>query len=786
MNIAIDNSDYTAALDAAHPLSIERKLNEPSTCRLWVSLPPNGALQAPQRNQSLVVTGDDGTVYFTGYLAVSPQPEFAGLGVTGPLYRLALEAVSDEILLDTQLLPPSAGTTGATVGQLLQGLVTRTGVVPGTTGALQTAGLTLTTPVSKFVPEPGAKWSKLAGQAATQGRAAYRAVSGVLSVAQAGTTVHRMDETEGSLELANLTLTAAVERALANDVTVCGAEEPVAYVTEYFLGDGSTLAFPLSEIPFFGPTSSEKIIWELFQESGIDLRNWSYSGSEGYYSITSAGLTIDGGTGVDGQAALVWNDAVEAGGTLLLEAVGVTLSPGSTGTVAAVFSGVVESSNCVAGFQVTSASGTGVVSIAPLVQGTVAGPSYTLTAGSQYTLRVRLHCPEVERITQGYRVVGDSGLVAYGGGGVVAMANVQMEVEPFVDGVSGMPYVLYDGAVGYVPGSYTVAAASSVNLIGSIRSFFLKGLGTGWVSSTVPGGTARTRRLGTLADASECHLTRAGSLSFYTGYAPVLGEIVAVNYRTIGRAVGRAVNATSQAALAAVGAPPTAVWTGTITEPAGRSSLDCRNAATALVTAASSVSAAWSGTYKTTNVALNSGSGGDVWPGDALMLTAPSFPATGAGGLDAQVMVRTVMLRYGASQPDLVQYAIAFSNDWANDLAIKTSRKVPVDAWLPAAISPAYLENLTALTVTGISPAAVSVQTNVTPPTGGGFEVRRRDFAFQAGQDVDLVIRSAVPTFDIPRATEADRFYIRMYDGATPPNYSEFSVALFVNLPLSV
>jgi len=50
-------------------------------------------------------------------------------------------------------------------------------------------------------------------------------------------------------------------------------------------------------------------------------------------------------------------------------------------------------------------------------------------------------------------------------------------------------------------------------------------------------------------------------------------------------------------------------------------------------------------------------------------------------------------------------------------------------------------------------------------------------------------MRSAVPNFDIPRATEADRFYVRMYDGGNggsgPPNYSEFSVGLFVNLPLS-
>ncbi len=665
MKITIDNSDYTAALDAVRPLEIERRLNEPSTCRLWVSLPANGSLAVPQRNQPLVVTGDDGTVYFTGYLAVSPLPEYAGLGLTGPIYRIALGAVSDEILLDTQLIPPSSGTTGASVGTVLQGLVTGTGLAAGGSAALRTAGLNLAVPISQFVPQPGAAWSRSAGQAASQGRAAYRAVNGALSVGQVGATVHALNEANGSLTLANLTFTttgnAALARALANDVTVCGADEPVAYVTEYFLGDGATVTFPLSEVPYFGPATDEKIIWELFQEAAIDLRSWTYSANEEYFSITGAGLTMNGGTGVDGQAALVWGNQVEAGGTLLLEAVGVVLSPGSTGTVAAVFSGMIQSSNCIAGFAVTSAQKTGAVSVAPLVEGVVAGPSYALAAGYQYTVRMRLFCPEVERVRQWYRAAGDAGVVAYGGGGVVAPGHVQMEVQQFVDGVAGTPFVLYDGAVGYLPQTYTVAAASSVNLIGSIRSFYLKGLGSGWVSSLAPGSSFsswQTRRVGTLADASECHLTRTGNLTFYIGNAPVLNEIVAVNYRTVGRAVGRAVNTASQAALAAAGSPATAAWIGTVTEPAGRSSQDCRNAAMALVTAASSVSAAWSGTYKTSNVALNAGAGGDVWPGDALLLTAPSFPASGGGGLNAEVVVRAVTLQYGASDPDLVQYAI--------------------------------------------------------------------------------------------------------------------------------
>ena len=191
-------------------------------------------------------------------------------------------------------------------------------------------------------------------------------MNGALSLAPVGAVVHTLDESAGTLELAALALSAGVTRALANDVTVCGAQEPVAYVTEYFYGDGTTLNFALTEAPFVGPASAHKIIYELFQEANVDLRRWRYSGSAGYYSITGAGLTIDGGTGMDGDAALVWNDAVEAGGTLLLEAVGVNLSLGSTGIIAGVFSGIALAGECVAGFQVSSAIGTGVVSVSPL------------------------------------------------------------------------------------------------------------------------------------------------------------------------------------------------------------------------------------------------------------------------------------------------------------------------------------------------------------------------------------------------------------------------------------
>jgi hypothetical protein len=769
MKITIQGQDYTTALDALHPLTIERKLNEPSLCLLWLSLPANGSLSIPARNTSLAITGDDGTIYFTGYIAVSPLPEYAGFAFEGPRYRIAIQALSDELLLDQLLMPPSAGATGETAGALMSALVTRTG-----SSALSTSGLTLAAPVSNFAPEPGTRWSKSAGQVASQARAAYRAVNGALLLSAAESTVHPLNETDGSLNLAALAFTASAKRALANDVTVCGEHEPVAYVTEYFLGDGITTQFYLAVDPFSPSSSKATIINELFNEAQIDQRVWGNPGSGGYISLGPAGLVMDGGNGVDGDVVLPWLDPVEMGGTLLLEAVGVTLSPGSTGIVAGFFEAMELTADCIAGFQVTAAIGTGAVSLQPLIQGTPSGSVYAVNPANQYTLRIRINAPEIEREQAIYRSFGDSGAITYGGNWTSCGGKIQMEVQGFVDGVGGTPVTLYDGAIANLPGSSLVVAVSSLNLIGTMRALNLTNLGSGWVVSTPSGGAAFTRRIGTVAEAAECHVERTGKLVFYTGFTPPVGEQIAVSYRTIGRSVGRMVNTASQAALTAAGLPSVATWIGTVTNPPARSSADCRNAAQAMEQAAAGVGALWSGSYSGYRASFAT----DVWPGDALLLNAPST------SLDAQVVVRSVKVTYRASYPDLIEYAILFANDWADDLAIKTSVTVPSDAWLPAPIAPTVLGNLNNLSVTALSGTSVSIDTGVTPPSGGGFEIRRRDFAFMPGEDPGLVARATVPSITFARENSTDRFYIRTYDGSTPPNYSEFSAALFINLPL--
>jgi hypothetical protein len=770
MKITIQGQDYTAALDAAQPLTIERKLNQPSICQFWLCLPANGSLAAPSRYQSLALTGDDGTIYFTGYIAVSPLPEFAGMGLEGPRYRTTIQAVSDELLLDQLLMPRSVGSAGETAGALLTSLVTHTG-----SAALSTHSLALSTPVSNFAPEPGANWSACAGQAARMARAAYRALSGALTLGSVGATVHPLNETDGSLNLSALSFTSSVKRALANDVTVCGEDEPAAYVTEYFLGDGVTALFNLAYDAYFPSSSKSILISELFNEPQINASEWGVCGGAGYLTLGPNGLAMNGGSGVDGATLMGWLDPIEMGGTLLMEAVGVSLSPGSTGIVAGFFNGAETAGNCTAGFQVTAQQGTGAVSLQPLVNGAPVGSSFAVSSADQYTLRVRVHCPECQRSQAIFYSFGDSGPISAGGEWVMSAGKIQMEAQQFINGVGATPVTLYDGGVANLAGSCTAVPASSINLIGTMRAFHLTSLGSGWVVSTPPNGGAYTRRVGTTAESAECHLERTGKIAFYTGCIPVAGEQIAVSYRTMQRAVGRAVNAASQQALAQAGSPSVAAWIGSVTSPAARSSADCRNAALAMEQAAASVSALWSGNYKGPRASFST----DVWPGDALELNAPST------NLNAQMVVRSVKVSYSPSTPELVAYDIAFANDWADDLAIKTSVTVPVNAWLPAPVAPTVLANLNGLTVTALNGATVTINPGITPPTGGGFEIRLRDYAFMAGEDPTLVARGAQSTITFSRVSAADRFYIRMYDGATPPNYSEFSTALFINLPLS-
>jgi hypothetical protein len=649
---------------------------------------------------------------------------------------------------------------------MLQTMLSRAnveGLTASVAQALQTVG--------RFQPNAGHTWSANAGALASMAGNAYRALNGTVSLAPVGTTVHTLNEANGTLSLT--ALQTSMTKALANDITVCGQEEPCAYVTEFFVGDGTTVLFDLTEDPWFPSTSKEKPLVDLFQEPSISTQLWQLADAGLRLSITSAGMTCTGGDGIDGDTLLLSTSPIEMGGSLVLEADGVQFGAVTVGVINGLYLGVTKMANCVAGFQITQTGGA--TAISPLINGVDAGSSFTPVAGHLYTLRLRISSNEMQRVLQSYYCLNGSGIEGFGGNSIGATVNVMLEVQDMTGGVVSAPVVLYSGTIANAPAVCNYALINSSNLDCSIGSITVDQDGPLWVISTPPGGSQIVRRIGTTAQDADCEIERTGKLRFYPASTPQAGEIIAVSYRSGQRSVGRLASAASIAAEAKGTIPGTACWIGTVTSPAPRSSADCENAATALLALATSRTAAWAGTYTGWNMEQQS----DVWPGDVLSITSAS------AGLTASLVVRSVQIDLSLTVPEMAKYTIGFANDWADALAIKTSATVPTGVWLPQQPETVLpLANLSTWAVTSVSTEAIAISTGTTAPTGGGFEVRRRDWSFGPGTNSDLVLRSPVSNFSIPREAAQERYYIRMYDGSTPPNYSRFSCAVFVNVPL--
>lgn len=765
MKITIDNMDgsgavdYSAALAGPTPLKIERKLNAPTVCEF--TLLPSGAA-IPPRNGRVLVWSANGTLLFSGYVVSEPEKAFAGEGCEGTIYLLKVSALSDEVILDRQRASLTTTAVAQAAGDVLSTLTLRA----GSTADVTVQGTTAM--IGSFTAEAGQSWSSNAGLLASVGRTAYRVINGEISLTTIGSAVHRLSETDGSLKPA--ALTAARARELVNDVTLCGAIEAQNYVTEIFQGDGITTSFTLTQAPLF---RKAKIIEDAFAASSISPLVWTVQDPGNRLSLTAAGLTASGGSGIEGRTSVSSVDEIEMGGVLLLEAGGLQVQAAGEGYVAGFYSGNVQRANLFAGFHVKATNGAW--SIAPVVQGADAGNAAPVVSGHTYTLRLRFHCKDKQRALQNYYVSNGAESKSFGGGLIAAGGDLVLELQETTGGMVRPPVILYAGSVAAAPASCTLVALDSVSFVGSLASVSLQAAGDVWATSIATGSNTASQilRLGAMADGADARIESSGKLVFYAASVPKSGDQITVSYRIGGRAVARMASASSIAAEASGALTGTAQWVGSIRLPATRCSIDCENAALAILEMASSRDAAWSGSYQDFNLEQQA----DVWPGDTLSIDAPS------SGLAANVVVRSVTVEATSASPEMLQYTLKYANDWSEPLSVFASNAVPRDVELPgvAASVPLAVGSMRDLAVDSLTTTAIGVNARVTPPPGGGFEVRRRDWIFGAGDAADVVLRSPVPNLTIVRAFPVEQYYVRMYDGAMPPNYSRFSSAIFVN-----
>ncbi len=545
MRITIDNldgqgaRDYTQSVAPEGPITIKRMLNAPTRCTAELVVDVD-ELPLPARLGRVVVESEAGMVLFTGYLATEPVRVYAGDASAGAVYRARVSAVSDEWLLDragsgaAQTMSSSLSLNG---DQLLARMAAR--VQAGSVLTVSSAGGAQVSGV--FTARADVPWSVNAGEAASAAYAGYRALNGQIMLQTAGSATHSFSDADGSLNVAELQVGAV--RELANDVTVSGAEEPAAYISESFAGDGTTTEFVLSESAF----RETKRTWinDSFASPAIDTTVWQKGDPGAHLSLGAGGLVLNGGNGQDGQTTLSALDALEIGGSIVIQLAGVVFGAASDGMLAGLYPGAVQLAECFAGFRVRqSTSGTGGVTIlVPVLNGAEVGTVFTPIAGHAYTLRLRLHCVEMQRVMQRYYCMVEGVVQGFGNpAGVPAPCDVVFEIVDEGASSNTPATVLYDsaaasGASADSPMTCEFVAVNSTQLFGSIRSVTVTCPGSAWVVSTLPNGTQQTRLIGSAGEGVDCTFSYGtsagtpGNVKFLSGRVPAVGEIVTVHYR---------------------------------------------------------------------------------------------------------------------------------------------------------------------------------------------------------------------------------------------------------------
>ncbi len=777
MKLQIDNLDgngaidYSMAIDGLKPPQVVRKLNVPA--ELQCSLLADGPeFVAPANGARITLAKTSGQDVFTGYLSKPPAFEYLGWGERGPVYRYNLVALSDESVLDRKRLPTRSPFVARTAGNALRQLTQD--LLPGVfdTTAVQDVDV-----LASYIPNPQLTWSQHALALALQCRGSYRAMNGTLMFAPVDAAVYTLNETDTNFSPQGLNLLPV--DGLVNDVTVVGEIEPEAYVKDYFVGDGLTLKFYLSQTPF--RSTSLTLFDEEYTDATLDVTRWNVTDPAHAVAVNNGQLQVAGGTGADGATTVAFVEQIELGGATVLQHGDVSFGAGSTGVLGGLYPGAVSIAGCFAGFQITP-NGT-LSNIQALVNGVATGAVFNTVAGHLYALTTRLYALEMFRREQTFHSPANPAGSGVGGAAVSADVRVVLEVhdiDPTNPATQVAPStVLYDNVISSAPGYCTYALINAANMQCEIAFTQVTQAADTEVRSALPGQGYNTQLVGALADGAACTIDSGPSLDFFTAYVPAPNQLIEVRYRGRGRSMTRVTNPASIAAQHNGADDGIRGVLRHVKEPMARTSVDCENAALTILGRATAV--AWAGEYDTWSDFLP-GAASDIFPGDALQVNAATR------GAAFQATVREVNIVVNDFADEHCSYKIKFADDNAKELAFQfdaanLANLPDVSTLINTQVGNVYLADLTAAEITQVGSTTLSVDAGIAPPSGGGVEVRWSDQGWGPANNQNLVGRFATEGFTIPRLSRVQTCYLRQYDASVPPKYSRYSAALHVDYP---
>jgi len=781
MKLLIDNlgglgpQDYTAFVDSSKNPNLIRKLNHPAELKFGL-IPGRGSLEVPVTGARVVLSLGNGHDLFTGYIVHSPTYQYLGWGDSGALYRYEVDAVSDVMLLDQKAPPRHPPFVNRDAGDAFDELTAE--ALPNW---FDVRGVEAGDPIPYYSVDPAKKWTALAAEIALSARCSYRDDNSKLYFEPLAANTYAL--TEGAADFSPGDLLLQSVNRVVNDLTILGPLEPSAHVKDFFVGDGHTTKFYMSQKPFTRSSQvalyNRTILDENYAE--LDPTHWSVTDPLNVISVSNGQLQIGGGTGIDGQTLLAFIEKIELGGATLLEHGDIVFNGPSDGVIGGLYAGTVSIVGCLAGFRITP-SGSNCI-IQALVGGVVTGTALPTQAGHHYVFTTQLYPTEVYRTQQVFHSALHPSGASRGGSAVACDVRIVLElqdIDPSNPATQIAPAtVLYDGIIANAPSFCTYALISAGDIQVSATFTYIWFPVDALVRTTLPGASTVTVLAGSLLAGAQCQVSTSPALEFYPEYIPAANELIEVSYRGQSHAAARVIDSASIAAHQNGGDDGVRGSIREIGIPVPRTSADCEIAALALLDDAGQ---GWAGEYQAWSQFLPGGAG-DIFPGDGLTVNVPSRMAAFTG------IVREVDVQIADIGGENSRYTLKFvdAGDPSLDFAFVTAlvkEKQVLTAIDVSAVGNAYLDDLTNADFTNVTSTTVTIDAGFTPAAGGGIEVRYWDAGWGADNDRNLVGRFTSSSFSLTRYARSQNYFLRSYDGSVPPKYSRYSAALHVDYPL--
>ncbi len=762
MKLTIDNldgageRDYTALLDAERPPKIVRKLNQPPVLTAWLAC--RGVAISAATGSRVRLYRDTGELWFSGYLNDALQAAVVGMAMGSAVLRMALNASGEMIALDREVLSERAAMGGLTAGEAVSSLTREAN------GAFDVSAVQDVAMSGNCTVETGELWSAASEQLANNARAALTVENRAVSMAPVGAVSRTLSDKDPGFSPESLKI--AVGAPVVNDVTVVGGTEPAMYVRDCFTATGKQQAFAMSRRPFKMQTAVQ--VEDDFHGAGLDASKWC-SDFPAPLSFTQSGVQCAG------PVALRYRDRLEMGGLIILEQTGIHYT-GGQGVVGGLFSGGFAFNYCIAGVLLNGGQ------VQPIIDGVVNAPVKQLSANKRYEFRTLIFHPEPIRAGQVYSSSVRNGANARSSQvwfGTTHVVLTMRELDPADASTMSTPQVvLYDGTLEDVPAYADYLPMWGLNLTCTLGHASATNEGAVWVQSAAPGQPWRTRLIGDISSGAECFFTSTPELHFSSSAQPVANEQIEVFYRARGLACGRVTDSRSVQAMQNSEDNGVRAMVAHVGSPAPRTSLDCEQAARALLD--DLTKARYSGEYQCWIGALPEGAS-DVQPGELWNISSTSLDMTCA------VIVRDVEIDFQDLTDKHAQVNLRFANDAAEPFALRFGRTkrnalisvVSSDQQEDISVRPSGLPDAR---VASWGTTALTIDAGSAPLPGGGFEVRvEGDWGWGLAVDRNLVGRFASRTFTLPRTTAAQEFYLRQFDGSSPPKYSTYTSVLHLD-----